>query len=70
MFVAQGLIGPNVLWRTAVFLPILIVGEMVGNRGFVRAESESFKKVTQLVFIALSAILCLRALWPNFSGRP
>ena len=64
MFAAQGLIGASVFWRAAVFLPILIAGVVVGNRGFVRTDPESFKKVALFVLMALSVLLFIRAAWP------
>ena len=64
MFAAQGLIDTSVLWRTAIFLPALIVGVVVGNRGFVRTDPETFKRVALFVLIALSVLLGLRAAWP------
>ena len=64
MFAAQGLIATSVYWRTAVFLPILIAGVVVGNRGFVKTDPETFKKVALFVLMALSVILFARAVWP------
>ena len=64
MFAAQGLIDANVVWRTAVFLPILIAGVVVGNRGFVNTDPESFKRVALFVLMALSVLLGVRAAWP------
>ena len=64
MFAAQGLIDASVFWRTAVFLPVLIAGVVVGNRGFVKTDPESFKKVALLVLMALSVLLLVRAAWP------
>ena len=64
MFAAQGLIDANVVWRTTVFLPILIAGVVVGNRGFVNTDPESFKRVALFVLMALSVLLGVRAAWP------
>lgn len=64
MFAAQGLIDAGVLWRTAIFLPILIAGVVVGNRGFVKTDPESFKRVALFVLMALSVLLGVRAAWP------
>ena len=64
MFAAQGLIGASVFWRTAVFLPILIAGAMVGNRGFVKTDPENFKRAALFVLMVLSVLLFLRAVWP------
>ncbi len=64
MFAAQGLIDASVYWRTAVFLPILIIGVWVGNQGFIETNQETFKKVALFVLMALSVILFLRAVIP------
>ena len=64
MFAFQGLIDASVFWRTAVFLPILVAGVVVGNRGFVRTDPESFKRVALFVLMALSVLLVMRAAWP------
>ena len=64
MFAAQGLIDASVLWRTIIFLPILTVGVVVGNRGFVKTDPESFKKVALFDLMALSVLLGVRAAWP------
>jgi len=63
MFAAQGLLDASVLWRTAVFLPILIAGVVVGNRGFVKTDPENFKRISLFVLIALSVLLGVRAAW-------
>ncbi|MDE0212145.1 MAG: sulfite exporter TauE/SafE family protein [Boseongicola sp.] len=64
MFAAQGLIDASVLWRTAIFLPVLVVGVVAGNHGFVRTDPESFKRTAILVLMALSVLLGVRAAWP------
>ena len=64
MFAAEGLIDGSVLWRAAIFLPILIAGVVVGNRGFVKTDPETFKKVALFVLLALSVLLFARAAWP------
>ncbi len=61
MFMAQGLIDRSVYWRTAIFLPALIAGVAVGNRGFLGADPETFRKVAVLVLMALSVVLFARA---------
>ncbi|HSS66569.1 MAG TPA: sulfite exporter TauE/SafE family protein [Gammaproteobacteria bacterium] len=65
MFAAQGLIGVNVLSRTALFLPLLFLGVAAGNRGFLRTDAETFKNIALFVLMALSGGLIARALWPN-----
>ena len=61
MFAAQGLIDASVYWRTAVFLPILVIGVVVGHRGFVKTDPETFKKIALFVLMALSVLLFARA---------
>ena len=65
MFAAQDLVGPSVLWRTAVFLPLLIAGVALGNRGFLKTDPDTFKKAALFVLMALSILLFARAVWPN-----
>ena len=62
MFASQGLIGSEVLWRMLVFLPVLVIGVLVGHRGFVKTDVETFKRVALFVLMALSAALVVRAL--------
>ena len=64
MFMAQGLIDRSVYWRTVIFLPILIAGVVVGNRGFLKTDPETFRKVAVFVLMALSVVLFARALLP------
>ena len=61
MFASQGLIGETVLLRTAVFLLPLVVGVVLGNRGFLKTNVETFKRVALFVLMALSAALAIRA---------
>ena len=64
MFAAQGLIDGSVYWRTAMFLPVLLIGVMIGNHGFVKTDPETFKKVALFVLMTLSVLLFVRAIWP------
>ena len=64
MFAAQGLIDASVFWRTAIFLPVLTAGVVVGNRGFLETDPETFRKVALFVLMALSVLLAARAAWP------
>lgn len=65
MFAAQGLIGSSVYWRTAVFLPLLLVGVAIGHRGFIKTDPDTFKKFALLVLMALSIFLFVRAVWSS-----
>ncbi len=64
MFAAQGLVSQSIFWRTAVFLPLLIAGVAVGNRGFLKTDPDTFKKAALFVLMALSLFLFARAVWP------
>ena len=65
MFAAQGLIDASVYWRMAAFLPVLVAGVAVGNRGFVKTDPETFRKIALFVLMALSFLLFARAVWPS-----
>ncbi|MCG8433771.1 MAG: sulfite exporter TauE/SafE family protein, partial [Gammaproteobacteria bacterium] len=62
MFAVQGLIGAEVYWRTALFLPLLVAGVAAGHKGFVKTDQETFKKIALYILIALAAALFVRAL--------
>ena len=62
MFASQGLIGADILWRTAVFLPILAIGVSAGNRQFLGTSPETFKKVALVLLIGLSVALFVRSI--------
>ena len=64
MFAAQDLLPAEVLWRTALFLPVLLLGVSLGNRGFLKTDPETFKRIALFVLLALSALLFVRAVWP------
>jgi hypothetical protein len=61
MFASQGLISAEVLWRTAIFLPVLLIGVSLGARHFLGATPEAFRKVALILLIALSVALFARA---------
>ena len=61
MFACQGLLDAEVLWRTAFFLLVLVVGVALGNRGFLKTDVETFKKIALFVLMGLSAALAIRA---------
>ena len=63
MFALQDLVDASVYWRTALFLPVLIVGVMAGHRGFVKTDPETFRTVALFVLMALSIALFVRAVW-------
>ncbi|MEE8534343.1 MAG: hypothetical protein V3S95_12450, partial [Alphaproteobacteria bacterium] len=56
-----GLIGSEVLWRTAIFLPVLLIGVSLGARQFLGATPEALRTVALILLIALSVALFARA---------
>jgi uncharacterized membrane protein YfcA len=62
MFALQGLVGAEILWRTACFLPILLLGVAAGHRQFVGTSPETFKKLALLLLMGLSIALFARSL--------
>jgi len=63
MFASQGLIGVEVLWRTLVFMPLLIGGTVLGNRGFLGTDPDTFKRIALVILMVLSVALIVRAAW-------
>ena len=63
MFAARDLIGGEILWRTLLFLPALLIGVTLGNRGFLRTDPETFKRIALAVLMLLSLALLIRAAW-------
>lgn len=61
MFAAQGLIGGQLLWRTAVFLPVLLLGVALGNRRFLATSPETFRRVALILLMALAIALFARS---------
>ena len=62
LFALQGLIGAEILWRTACFLPILLLGVAAGHRQFIGASPETAKRVALLLLMGLSVALFARSL--------
>lgn len=62
MFAIQGLLGAEVVWRTVVFLPLLLTGVALGHRGFVATDVETFKEIALVVLMVLAAGLLVRAI--------
>jgi len=62
MFATQGLVGTEILWRTIAFLPALIAGVAIGNRGFLNTDAATFKKIALYVLMGLSVALAIRAI--------
>ncbi|MGH6921257.1 MAG: TSUP family transporter [Geminicoccaceae bacterium] len=62
MFALQGLVGSEILWRTACFLPVLLLGVAAGHRWFLGTSPEAFKKFALLLLMGLSIALLVRSL--------
>ena len=62
MFAGQGLLGSEVLYRTAVFLPVLLAGVAFGHRGFVATDVETFKEIALMVLMVLAVGLVVRVI--------
>ena len=63
LFAVQGLIPAEVMVRTAAFLPFLFLGVWLGNRQFIHAEPDSFRRFALALLIFLSLALMARAVW-------
>jgi uncharacterized protein len=62
MFALQGLVGAEILWRTACFLPVLLLGVAAGHRGFVAASPQTAKRFALLLLIGLAVALLVRSI--------
>ncbi len=58
---SQGLLTAEVLVRTALFLPVVLVGIAVGNRRFIRTAPETFRRFVLVLLAVLSIGVFLRA---------
>jgi len=50
-----------VLWRTAIFIPVLLTGVSLGARRFLGTTPEAFRKATLILLTAPSVALSARA---------
>jgi uncharacterized membrane protein YfcA len=57
----QDLVTLDVLWRSLVLLAPVLIGISLGNRRFIKAEPETFKRFVLILLAALSAAVLLRA---------
>ncbi len=55
-FARQGIIDWDSLWRFLLFLPPLLAGVWLGNRGFIRAEPEVFRRWVLRLVMLLAAL--------------
>lgn len=65
MFALQGLIDAETLWRALAFVPFLLLGTSLGNRGFLRISEERFRVVVLCLLIGLALTLAVHVLWPD-----
>jgi uncharacterized protein len=57
---AENLLTPDVLMRTGIFIPPLLVGNWLGHRKFIGSAPESFRRYTLILLMVLSGIGLLR----------
>ncbi|MFT4607320.1 MAG: putative membrane protein YfcA [Urechidicola sp.] len=63
MLSSQGLIDISVFWRTALLIPLLLLGTFVGNRGYKKSNPDRFKKTASYIWVFLSIMLLIRVGW-------
>ena len=59
---AESLLTDDVLLRTAVFVPPLLLGNWLGHRKFVASAPQSFRRYTLILLMVLSAAGLLRTI--------
>jgi hypothetical protein len=59
---AAGVVTTNVLMRTAVFLPLMVLGVWLGARHFIKTEPESFKRFALLLLMGLAVAVLAKAI--------
>lgn len=60
---AEDLLSADVLLRTVLFVPPLLIGNWLGHRKFVSSTPESFRRYTLILLIFLSGAGLLRTFW-------
>lgn len=63
MCAAQGLITLEILWRTAMFIPIVLIGVSIGARRFLGTKPQTFRRMTLVLLMSLGMTLLVRTLW-------
>jgi uncharacterized membrane protein YfcA len=58
----NGLISFTTLWRALLFLPVLVAGVWLGNRGFLNADRATFRRWVLRLLMLLAALTGARAL--------
>ena len=61
MFALQGLVSAAVLWRTLLFVPVLMLGVAIGHRLFGVTSQHTAKRIALVLLMALSAALFARS---------
>ncbi|MEM7024518.1 MAG: hypothetical protein AAF637_18355, partial [Pseudomonadota bacterium] len=61
MFAFQGFVTAEILWRTACFLPVLMLGVAAGHRLFTSTSPDMAKKIALSLLMLLSVALFVRA---------
>lgn len=59
----HGLVTSDVLIRTALALPVVLIGIALGNRRFIRTEPQTFRRFVLLLLGLLSIALFLRVIF-------
>lgn len=63
MLSSQGLIDASVFWRTALLIPLLLLGTLIGNRGYKKSDPDRFKQTALYIWVFLSILLLVRVGW-------
>lgn len=63
MLALQGLIAPVTLLRALVFVPVVLIGASLGNRGFLGISEDRFRTVVLCLLIALATTLAGQVIW-------
>lgn len=63
MFAVQGLVTEQTVLRALAFLPVLLLGAALGNRGFLKVSEARFRVVVLALLVALSLTLAVNVLW-------
>ncbi len=63
MLALQGLIVPETLLRALAFVPLVLLGASLGNRGFLGISEDRFRIVVLCLLIALASTLAGHVIW-------
>jgi len=62
----DGLLTPMTVWRAVMFLPALVAGISLGNRGFIHADPAQFRRWVLRLLMLLAVVTGVRALAQMF----